>query len=223
MSQLQKIIYLTKQQYETVLSNNNTGQVTYGGITLTGVQDNNIYFITDETVSAADLGDDFILPVNKGGTGKTQFTSGSLLVGNGQNALTEIGATDQNTANTIVKRDSSGGFSMGLLKVIASNNTTTIGSQNASYCHIYNSQNWPFIFNNSIAATGGASASFTLGTTSYPFHELILGGTTNATMTAASANPRITFQEKTGTQPVHLIYTDQDSYRNPAGLNVSPT
>lgn len=80
MSQLQKIIYLTRQQYETLLSNNNTGQVTYGGVTLTGVQDNNIYFITDETVSATDLGDDFILPVSKGGTGKTSFTPNSLIV-----------------------------------------------------------------------------------------------------------------------------------------------
>ena len=63
-------------------------------------------------------------------------------------------------------------------------------------------------------------ATVALGTAANPWHNLVLGGTTNATMTAASANPRITFQEGTGTQPVHLIYTDQDSYRNPAGLKV---
>ena len=63
-------------------------------------------------------------------------------------------------------------------------------------------------------------ATVALGTAANPWHNIVLGGTTNATMTAASTNPRITFQEGTGTQPVHLIYTDQDSYRNPAGLKV---
>ena len=51
-------------------------------------------------------------------------------------------------------------------------------------------------------------------------HQLICEGTTSATMTSASTNPRITFQEGTGTQPVHLIYTDYDGYRSPAGLKV---
>ena len=60
----------------------------------------------------------------------------------------------------------------------------------------------------------------TLGTTAAPFHQLVLGGSTSATMTAASANPRITFCEGTGTQPVHLIYSDYDNYRSPAGLKI---
>jgi len=38
-------------------------------------------------------------------------------------------------------------------------------------------------------------------------------------MTAASTNPKITFAEN-GSQPVHLIYSDWDSYRSPAGLKV---
>ena len=59
-----------------------------------------------------------------------------------------------------------------------------------------------------------------LGTTAAPFHNLVLGGATNNTMTASSTNPRITFCEGTGTQPVHLIYTDYDSYRAPAGLKI---
>ena len=59
-----------------------------------------------------------------------------------------------------------------------------------------------------------------LGTAANPFHNIVLGGTTSATMTAASTNPRITFQENTGTQPVHLIYTDYDNYRSPAGLKL---
>ena len=41
----------------------------------------------------------------------------------------------------------------------------------------------------------------------------------SATMTADSTNPKITFSEN-GTQPVHLIYTDYDNYRSPAGLKV---
>ena len=65
-----------------------------------------------------------------------------------------------------------------------------------------------------------ANSSAALGTAANPWHNLVLGGATNATMTASSTNPRITFQENTGTQPVHLIYTDLDSYRGPAGLKV---
>lgn len=48
---------------------------------------------------------------------------------------------------------------------------------------------------------------------------LIISHTTNATMTAASTNPQIIFAES-GSQPVHLIYTDYDNYRSPAGLKV---
>ena len=61
------------------------------------------------------------------------------------------------------------------------------------------------------------NAANSLGSEAAPFHNIILGGVTSATMTAASTNPRITFQENTGTQPVHLIYTDYDNYRSPAG------
>ena len=65
---------------------------------------------------------------------------------------------------------------------------------------------------------GNATAA--LGTTAKPFHQLVLGGATSATMSASTTNPRITFVEGTGTQPVHLVYTDYDSYRSPAGLKV---
>ena len=110
----------------------------------------------------------------------------------------------------------------GYLKSTANGNTVTIGSQNGGWCHIYNSNTAvPFIFNHTIACAGTLNdTSASLGTTAYPFHRLILGGATNATMTAASTNPRITFQENTGTQPVHLLYCDWDSYRAPAGLKV---
>lgn len=67
--------------------------------------------------------------------------------------------------------------------------------------------------------------TYDLGSTSYRYnnmygHQLYLSGATNATMTAASTNPRITFAESTNTQPVHLIYTDYNDYRSPAGLKV---
>lgn len=42
---------------------------------------------------------------------------------------------------------------------------------------------------------------------------------TSANMTADSTNPKITFAEN-GAQPVHITYTDYDSYRGPAGLKV---
>ena len=213
MSQLEKIVKLTKAQYETLSTSGTVGS-------LTGLNNNYLYFVTDETVSSSDLGNDFLLDVPHGGTGKDSFTVGSVLVGNGTAALTELTATNANTFNTIVKRDSNGDFEAGLIKIIRNNNTVTIGSQNSGWCHIYNSQNWPFIFNNSVAATGGASSTATLGTAAYPFHQLILGGSVTATMTSASTGPRITFQEGTGTQPVHLIYTDIDNYRAPAGLKV---
>lgn len=115
---LQKIIYLTQAQYNTLKSNGTVeGQ--------TGINDNYLYFITDEGMSASDLSDDFILPVTKGGTGKKQITSGSLLVGNGTAAMTEIAATNVNTANTIVKRDGSCNFSAGTITASLSGNATS--------------------------------------------------------------------------------------------------
>lgn len=45
---LEKIIYLSQEDYETLLSNNGTGTVTKNGRTLTGINPNYIY-ITDET------------------------------------------------------------------------------------------------------------------------------------------------------------------------------
>ena len=49
---------------------------------------------------------------------------------------------------------------------------------------------------------------------------ITISGSTSNGMAAGSANPHITFIENGTTQPVHLIYTDLDSYRSPAGLKV---
>ena len=56
------------------------------------------------------------------------------------------------------------------LKVTANSNTFSLGSQNSSYTHLYNSANIPFIFNNSVLTTTGD-----LGNTTYPFNNLYLG------------------------------------------------
>ena len=57
----------------------------------------------------------------------------------------------------------------GLLKLVNNDNTVTIGSQNANYCHIYNSENIPFAFNKTVLTTSGD-----LGTSSFPWGNLII-------------------------------------------------
>ena len=68
------------------------------------------------------------------------------------------------TANGTIT--SSGGY----LKSTVNSNTVTIGSQNSSFTHIYNSASIPFIFNNSIETTTG-----NLGSASYPWNNLYIG------------------------------------------------
>lgn len=57
----------------------------------------------------------------------------------------------------------------GLLKLVNNDNTVTIGSQNANYCHIYNSENIPFAFNKTVLTTSGD-----LGNSSFPWGNLII-------------------------------------------------
>lgn len=75
----------------------------------------------------------------------------------------------------------------------------------------------------------GANVTYNIGSAAKLWkqintHHLQLLGTTNATMTASSTNPRITFAELDAnsalSQPVHLIYTDYNDYRSPAGLKI---
>lgn len=49
----------------------------------------------------------------------------------------------------------------GLIKSTSNSNTVTIGSQNSSYCHIYNSANIPFYFNKNILVNGNTLSSIT--------------------------------------------------------------
>lgn len=115
----------------------------------------------------------------------------------------------------------------GLIQTVSSGNTTTIGSQNNGWCHIYNSADIPFIFNKSICSAGAnTDVGSALGSYNYPWHVLYLGGSTSATMTNATTNPRIVFFESNstpgsgGSQAVALTYTDYDSYRASKGLKV---
>lgn len=48
----------------------------------------------------------------------------------------------------------SGGTISGLLNISANGNTTTIGSQNSSWCHIYNNTDARFIFNKDVVTIG---------------------------------------------------------------------
>ena len=70
--------------------------------------------------------------------------------------------------------------SNGLLKSTNSNNTVTIGSQNNSFTHIYNSASIPFIFNNSILTTSGS-----LGNNTYPFTNINITGGYNMLVSGA--------------------------------------
>ena len=67
-----------------------------------------------------------------------------------------------------------------LFKVSASGNTVTIGSQNASFTHIYNSLSIPFIFNNSVLTTSGS-----LGNNTYPFTNVNISGAYNMIVSGA--------------------------------------
>lgn len=147
MSQLQKIIYLTREQYDKLQNNE---AITAGGITLNSIDENNLYFITDETISSDELGDDFVLPVKNGGTGTTSLTPNSIL-GTGITSTTPFititkATSITNNANTIpttqaVYNDAllkSGGTMTGILTAKANQYTDAYsGSLNMNNSNIY--------------------------------------------------------------------------------------
>ena len=99
--------------------------------------------------------------------------------------------------------------SNGQLKATANSNTVTIGSQNASFCHIYNSVSIPFIFNNSIWTTKGALIG---STGQYRPYQLYLGYNTTADSRALdSGNPLIEFANAGRSQYAQIVYTDYNS------------
>ena len=86
--------------------------------------------------------------------------------------------------------------SSGALQILASNNTTTIGSQNASFCHIYNSAHIPFIFNQGIQVTGNKD----LGSSQYDWKDFYLSGSIKKVKSATDTTTyTLTLPDKTGT------------------------
>lgn len=76
-----------------------------------------------------------------------------------------------------------------------------------------------FVYTNVNGGMAGAK-KYSFGTSGTFYSQYLdLRGGASATMTASSTNPKITFSEN-GSQPVHIIYTDYDSYRAPAGLKI---
>ena len=66
----------------------------------------------------------------------------------------------------------------GLLSSNANGNQVNIGSQNSSFCHIYNTANIPFIFNRTVTTESG-----NLGTSDYPWGNLYMSGNVVKTST----------------------------------------
>lgn len=92
--------------------------------------------------------------------------------------------------------DSNGYITTPRLLVTANNNTLTIGAQNASFCHIYNSANIPFIFNQGLQVTGNKD----LGTSQYDWKDLYLSGSIKKVKsTSDNTTYTLTLPNKTGT------------------------
>lgn len=106
-----------------------------------------------------------------GGTAVTTFSLNSKTL---MNAVVES-ATKLQSARTIWGKSFDGtGNVDGLISITQNGNTVQIGSQNTYFCHLYNSANMAFIFNNSILTINGD-----LGSSQYKFTNLYLKGTAN--------------------------------------------
>ena len=77
---------------------------------------------------------------------------------------------------------------------------------------------------NASASVAGliTNAAQTLGGNKTFTGDIYISHGTTATMTYNTTNPKLVFSENGG-QPVGIVYTDYDSYRNPAGLKVMST
>ena len=105
-----------------------------------------------------------------------------------------VGQNSDNTSHALYVNGSAA-INGNTLKVINNSNTFTIGSQNSSFTHLYNSANIPFIFNNSVLTTTG-----NLGNSTYPFNNLYIGKANGAGIYytgSKSTNRMIRFLENT--------------------------
>lgn len=153
------------------------------------------------------------LPIAQGGTGAT--SAAAARTGLGITAANVIGT---GTAAQFYRGDNSWSdtISGGLFKVTNNSNTVSIGSQNSSCCHIYNSADIPFAFNKGIFTTNKGN----LGTTTYPFGQLYIGRATANSKALDSSNPLIEFSNNGHTQYCQLIYTDYDAQGGSDSLNL---
>ena len=142
---LEKIIYLTENQYQQLVQNNQ-------------VNNNYLYITNEDGVTLDDLGLT-VVDVIHGGTGCSSFTAGSVLVGNGLNPITEIIPTNTNTGDTLVKRDASGNFSANIITASLSGNATT--STSTKYVQLYEARGTTISLNKA-ANYVGAGAMFHL-------------------------------------------------------------
>ena len=115
-------------------------------------------------------------------------------------ALSGTWDTIRASSGTQIANFSSTGESLnGLLKITNNSNTVTIGSQNASWTHIYNTASVPFIFNNSLAAVQGD-----LGVNSYPWKNLVLGKNNTSTIRFIT--------DRGNWEPISFLDTSADAY-----------
>ena len=90
-------------------------------------------------------------------------TSGGWISDKKINANAGLAVTGAATFSSTITASGDISTTAGLIKITKNGNTTTIGSQNATWCQIYNSNRVGFIFNNKVCTTGGGS----LGDTQY--------------------------------------------------------
>lgn len=148
--------------------------------------------------------------VTKTGSG----ASGTWGIAISGNAATATKLSTSGTAAKFWRGDNtwSDTISGGTLKITANSNTTTIGSQNSGFCHIYNSASIPFIFNQSVCTTKGAIIG---QTGQYRPFQLYLGyNVTSDSRALDSSNPLIEFANSSRSQYAQLVYTD---YNNQGG------
>ena len=125
------------------------------------------------TINAADWDNDYGIHINECGNVNYGF---DVMYGYGD--LFKIARRNgDTTATNSLTIHRTGGLTInedtvinGLLQIHANSNSVTIGSQNSSWCHIFNSEDVPFIFNKNVFTIGGIypySASYEIGSTSY--------------------------------------------------------
>ena len=150
---LQKIIYLTTEQYNLLKSGTPVGGQTK-------IEDNYLY-VTGDSFNIEDISG--ILPISKGGTGLNSLPSG-LLYGDGTNNITSklIASSIQNNANTIPSTQAvyndvllkSGGTMEGQITLAANGYKTNASDgysldSHGNFQHLRNSTSDYFHFNNS--------------------------------------------------------------------------